>query len=295
MKMRAARMHGYNQPLEIDEVPVPDVGRSQVLIKVAATGMCRSDYQLMDGYFRDGLPVDFPFIPGHEVSGTITDVGPDVPDSAGISEGDLVVVDPNWGDGTCRQCHEGNQQLCANGQLVGFGPNGGFAEYIRAEIGLLTADERKQRQLDAVAHQADLGQCPFGLQNGCRQSQGLGRPRAVQHRVDRSPPGQVLKFVLDVLARLITHVDGVIRAVFPCHLQLFIAPGESEHGGACAEKSRVLHAIAAETPDAVDDHRAAGAELSRVSQLLHAAIGSKTGIGQRSKVLGLLIWLAGNG
>lgn len=128
MSMRAARMHGYNRPLEIDDVPIPDVGRTQVLIKVAATGMCRSDYQLLDGYFKDGLPVEFPFIPGHEVAGTITEVGTDVPDSAGIGEGDLVVVDPNWGDGTCRQCHEGNQQLCGDGQLVGFGPNGGFAE-----------------------------------------------------------------------------------------------------------------------------------------------------------------------
>lgn len=51
MTMRAARMHDYNQPLEIEEVPVPDVGRNQVLLKVAATGMCRSDYQLMDRVF----------------------------------------------------------------------------------------------------------------------------------------------------------------------------------------------------------------------------------------------------
>ena len=128
MKMRAARMHGYDQPLEIEEVPVPDVGRNQVLLKVAATGMCRSDYQLMDGYFRSGLPVEFPFIPGHEVAGTVADLGADVPKSAGLSEGDLVVVDPNWGDGICRQCHEGNEQLCSDGRLVGFGPNGGFAE-----------------------------------------------------------------------------------------------------------------------------------------------------------------------
>lgn len=97
MPMRAARMHGYNQPLEIDEVPVPDVGRHQVLIKVAATGMCRSDYQLLDGYFRDGLPVEFPFIPGHEVAGTIAAVGADVPAAAGIAEGDLVVVDRTGG------------------------------------------------------------------------------------------------------------------------------------------------------------------------------------------------------
>src|SRR5690348_17635780 len=106
MKMRAARMHGYDQPLEIEDVDVPDVGRNQVLLKVAATGMCRSDYQLLDGYFREGLPIEFPFIPGHEVAGTIADIGADVPESAGLSENDLVIVDPNWGDGVCRQRSE---------------------------------------------------------------------------------------------------------------------------------------------------------------------------------------------
>src|SRR6478609_5662323 len=60
MQMRAARMHGYNEPLQIDDVQVPEVGPTQVLIKVAATGMCRSDFQLVDGYFRQGLPVDLP-------------------------------------------------------------------------------------------------------------------------------------------------------------------------------------------------------------------------------------------
>jgi alcohol dehydrogenase, propanol-preferring len=96
MRMRAARMHGYNQLLRIDDVQVPEVGSTQVLIKVAATGMCRSDFQLVDGYFRQGLPVDLPFIPGHEVAGTITGVGKEVPTSSGLSEGDLIVVDPNW-------------------------------------------------------------------------------------------------------------------------------------------------------------------------------------------------------
>ncbi|MEU8359895.1 hypothetical protein AB0C27_28160 [Nonomuraea sp. NPDC048882] len=57
MTMRAARMHGYKQPLQIDEVPVPEPGPGEVLVKVAATGMCRSDYQLLDGYF----PVELAF------------------------------------------------------------------------------------------------------------------------------------------------------------------------------------------------------------------------------------------
>lgn len=133
--MKAARIHEFKKkPLEIDEIPVPDPGPNQVLLKVSATGMCRSDFQLLDGYFAAGLPVDLPFTPGHEVAGTIAALGRGVPQDVDLGEGDLVIVDPNWGgDGTCRQCNEGNQQLCSNGQLVGFGPpNGGFAEYMLA-------------------------------------------------------------------------------------------------------------------------------------------------------------------
>jgi alcohol dehydrogenase, propanol-preferring len=71
MRMRAAQMYGYNEPLRLEEIPVPDVGRDQVLVKVAATGMCRSDFQLVDGYFREPFPLSFPATPGHEVAGRI--------------------------------------------------------------------------------------------------------------------------------------------------------------------------------------------------------------------------------
>ncbi|WP_081288499.1 NAD(P)-dependent alcohol dehydrogenase [Mycobacterium asiaticum] len=180
MPMRAARMHGYNQPLQIDEVPVPDVGRDQVLIKVAATGMCRSDYQLLDGYFRDGLPVELPFIPGHEVAGTIAEVGADVPESAAISEGDLVVVDPNWGDGTCRQCHEGNQQLCTDGQLVGFGPNGGFAEYMVAPYDhVISVADQPDSQPEYLAPLTDAGLTPYRGMKKLRDAGKLGAGRTV--------------------------------------------------------------------------------------------------------------------
>ncbi|OBJ54599.1 NAD(P)-dependent alcohol dehydrogenase [Mycobacterium sp. 1423905.2] len=178
--MRAARMHGYNQPLQIDEVSIPEPGRNQVLIKVAATGMCRSDYQLVDGYFRDGLPVDFPFIPGHEVAGTITEVGADVPESSGITEGDLVVVDPNWGDGTCRQCHEGNEQLCAAGQLVGFGPNGGFAEYMVAPYDhVLSVADQPDAQPEYLAPLTDAGLTPYRGMKKLRDAGKLGAGRTV--------------------------------------------------------------------------------------------------------------------
>lgn len=180
MAMRAARMHGFNQPLQIDEVPVPDVGPNQVLIRVAATGMCRSDFQLVDGYFRQGLPVELPFIPGHEVAGTIATIGTGVPAAAGISEGDLVVVNPNWGDGTCRQCHEGNGQLCSNGQLVGFGPNGGFAEYMLAPYTqvISVADQPNQNPI-YLAPLTDAGLTPYRGMKKLRDAGKLGAGRTV--------------------------------------------------------------------------------------------------------------------
>ena len=93
--MRAARMHGYNEPLRLEEIAVPDFGPDEVLVKVAAAGMCRSDYQLVDGYFEEGIPMTFPITPGHEVAGRIEALGADVPSSAGLAEGDLIVVNPN--------------------------------------------------------------------------------------------------------------------------------------------------------------------------------------------------------
>jgi len=180
MQMRAARIHGFKQPLEIDEVPVPDPGPNQVLLKVAAAGMCRSDYQLLDGYFRQGLPVELPFIPGHEVAGTIASLGAGVPESRGISEGDLVVVNPNWGDGTCRQCHEGNEQLCSGGQLVGFGPNGGFAEYMLAPFDhIIPVAGQSDARPENLAPLTDAGITPYRGMKKLRDAGKLGAGRTV--------------------------------------------------------------------------------------------------------------------
>lgn len=130
MKMRSARMYGYHQPLRLEEVDVPHVGPDEVLVKVGGAGMCRTDYQLVDGYFDRGLPLDYPITPGHEVAGWIDGVGSEVPASAGLAEGDQVVVFGSWGDGACRQCHNGNQQLCAHGVWAGFSRHGGYQEYL---------------------------------------------------------------------------------------------------------------------------------------------------------------------
>lgn len=75
-------------------------------MKVGGAGMCRTDFQLIDGYFDNGLDMEFPITPGHEIAGWVDGIGSEVPTSSGLAEGDQVVVYGSWGDGACRQCHE---------------------------------------------------------------------------------------------------------------------------------------------------------------------------------------------
>ncbi|HKV20261.1 MAG TPA: NAD(P)-dependent alcohol dehydrogenase [Mycobacterium sp.] len=160
MQMRAARMYGYNEPLRLEEIDVPDIGPGDVLVKVAATGMCRSDCQLIEGYFPLSEP--FPITPGHEVAGHIARIGADVPGTSGLTEGDLVVVNPNWGDGTCRQCREGNEQICGNGQMAGFGPPGGFAEYMPVTYRhVIKVPEGLDPRPETLAPLTDAGLTPY--------------------------------------------------------------------------------------------------------------------------------------
>jgi alcohol dehydrogenase, propanol-preferring len=180
MQMIAARMHGYHEPLRLEEIPVPDIGTDEVLVKVAAAGMCRSDFQLIDGYFSEGIPMSFPITPGHEVAGTVAALGADVPRSSGLSEGDQIVVDPNWGDGRCRQCHEGNEQLCANGKLVGFGPPGGFAEYMPVpHRHVIAVPSRSDRKPETLAPLTDAGLTPYRGMKKLRAAGKLGAGRVV--------------------------------------------------------------------------------------------------------------------
>ena len=173
-------VYGYNEPLRLEEIPAPDIGTSEVPIKVAAAGMCRSDFQLVNGYFREGIPVAFPITPGHEVAGTIAAVGADVPESAGLSEGELVVVDPNWGDGVCRQCREGNEQLCGDGQLVGFGPPGGFADYMAVpHRHVIAVPGGPGRKPETLAPLTDAGLTPYRGMKKLRAAGKLGADRIV--------------------------------------------------------------------------------------------------------------------
>src|SRR5262249_43080650 len=112
--MLAARMYGYTQPLVVEEVKIPEILADQVLVRVGSCGMCRSDVQLVDGYF-EALDLKLPITPGHEIAGLVEAIGDNVPATAQLAVGDQVVVATGWGDGTCRACPGRHEQICETG------------------------------------------------------------------------------------------------------------------------------------------------------------------------------------
>jgi propanol-preferring alcohol dehydrogenase len=133
--MKAARIIEPKKPLEISEVETPKPKDAEVLVKVKAVGVCHSDLHLWEGGYDTGdgfmkvtdRGVKFPVIPGHEIVGTITEMGSAV---QGFSVGDNVLVYPWIGCGNCPACRVGNDNLCDAPRSLGVFQNGGYAEYV---------------------------------------------------------------------------------------------------------------------------------------------------------------------
>ena len=127
--MKAAVVHEFGKPLTIEEVPVPVAGPGQILVKIAATGVCHTDLHAADGDWP--VKPKPPFIPGHEGVGHVAAVGAGV---SHVKEGDRVGVP--WlytACGHCRHCLGGWETLCEQQQNTGYSVNGGFAEYVVAD------------------------------------------------------------------------------------------------------------------------------------------------------------------
>ena len=122
--MKAAVFEQFQQPLTIQTVPDPDLTKDGVIIRVRATGICRSDWH---GWMGHDADVHLPHVPGHELAGTIEAVGKDVQN---WQVGDRVTVPFSCGCGYCSQCQSGNQQICDNYFQPGFTAWGSFAELV---------------------------------------------------------------------------------------------------------------------------------------------------------------------
>ncbi len=126
--MRAMVLEKPGRPLQLQEVPVPAPSPEQVLIRVHACGVCRTDLHVLDGE----LPhPKLPLILGHEIVGTVVAAGAQV---SQFKAGDRIGV-PWLGhtDGTCRYCRQGRENLCDHPSFTGYTLDGGYAKYTVAD------------------------------------------------------------------------------------------------------------------------------------------------------------------
>jgi len=150
--MKAAVYDAFEGPVEIRKVDDPVPGDSGVVLRVAATGVCRSDWHGWMGHDPD---ISLPHVPGHEIAGIIEAVGSGVEN---FRRGDRVTLPFVGGCGECVQCASGNQQICDFQFQPGFTHWGSYAEYVAieyADVNLVTLPD----EIDFVTA-ASLG-CRF--------------------------------------------------------------------------------------------------------------------------------------
>ncbi|MBO3698579.1 zinc-dependent alcohol dehydrogenase family protein [Roseivirga sp. E12] len=122
--MKAALYSKFQGPVTIETLPDPAPVAGEVVLKVEATGLCRSDWHGWMGHDSD---IELPHVPGHELAGTVVELGKDI---TRFKVGDRVTVPFVGGCGKCPECASGNHQVCDNQFQPGFTHWGSFAEYV---------------------------------------------------------------------------------------------------------------------------------------------------------------------
>jgi alcohol dehydrogenase len=150
--LRAALITEFQQPLVVDEVPDPSPPADGVVLRVEATGICKSDWHSWMGH--EDLP-GLPHVPGHEMAGVVDEVGPEV---RRWTRGDRVIVPFSIGCGNCRSCRSGHLNTCDRAFTPGFSAWGSFAERVaiaHADLNLVPLPDEFH-----PVHAASLG-CRF--------------------------------------------------------------------------------------------------------------------------------------
>lgn len=126
--MKAMVLEEMGQPLQLKEVPVPEIEENQLRIKVQSCGICRTDLHIIDEELEKP---ELPLILGHQIVGTVDEVGSEVSE---FETGDKVGVPwLGYTCGDCEFCQSGQENLCDNARFTGYDMDGGFAEYATAD------------------------------------------------------------------------------------------------------------------------------------------------------------------
>jgi alcohol dehydrogenase, propanol-preferring len=134
--VKAVRIVGPKEPLQIQEIETPKPKGSQILVKVESSGVCHSDIHLLEGGYQGSggqflkttdRGVKYPLTPGHEIAGIVESMGEE---AEGINKNERVIVFPWIGEGLCPACRLGQENLCDKPRSLGVYTDGGYAEYV---------------------------------------------------------------------------------------------------------------------------------------------------------------------
>ncbi|MDN5854052.1 MAG: alcohol dehydrogenase catalytic domain-containing protein, partial [Actinomycetia bacterium] len=127
--MKAIQVTGYHENLQLGEVEEPKLeGPLDVIVKIGAAGVCRTDIHILEGQWAEKSGVELPYTIGHENAGWVQAVGDAV---TNVAVGDKVILHPLMTCGLCRACRLGDDVHCENSQFPGIDTNGGYAEFLR--------------------------------------------------------------------------------------------------------------------------------------------------------------------
>lgn len=152
--MRAVRVVGYHQNLEMTEIDKPEVtGPHDVIVKIGGAGVCRTDLHILEGQWAPKTNVPLPYTIGHENAGWVDSIGSAV---TNVKVGDKVIMHPLITCGLCRACRFGDDVHCENSQFPGIDTDGGYAEYLRTSARSVVKIDDSLEPAD-VAALADAG------------------------------------------------------------------------------------------------------------------------------------------
>ena len=127
--MKAARLHAYREALRVEDVDEPKAeGPLEVIVRIGAAGLCRTDLHIQEGQWAEKSGVTLPYTPGHENAGWVHEVGSAV---TNVEVGDTVIVHPYISCGQCGPCRSGDDMHCLSGSFPGIDRDGGFADLLK--------------------------------------------------------------------------------------------------------------------------------------------------------------------
>jgi propanol-preferring alcohol dehydrogenase len=172
--VRALRLNAFQSDPEIVDMPEPQPGPGEVVVRIGGAGACHSDLHVMHEFQEGMAPWGPPFVMGHENAGWVHAVGPGV---RGVELGEAVAVYGLYGCGRCKPCAAGAENLCVHGYEgppgIGFGIDGGMAEYLLVD---------QARRLVPIGDLDPLAAAPL-------TDAGLTPYRAVKHVLPKLTPG----------------------------------------------------------------------------------------------------------